>query len=161
MEIFSNKTFEKGKKGQAERCLIAREHLGLNQTEASLRSNVRQKNISLIEHGKRETIPYEYLKFFFENGINLNWIILGEGEMLLWQKEDTNDKSKVAEYNLLERKPQDMVAEKVVKYKKIIKPKDDYKQEFMKLQIEQLNQKIDLIMKQFIDQEGTGNQKTA
>ncbi|MFN7703452.1 MAG: helix-turn-helix domain-containing protein [Chryseotalea sp.] len=82
--------------GRAIRLKMAREYLNLSQTEAAIKAKVFQKDISTLENRKREVIPPNYLEFLYNNGINLNWLILGKEDMLT-----VKDKSNVKDQNLL------------------------------------------------------------
>ena len=58
----------------SERIKIARELIGIGQSEASMRSGLKQKDISLLENGKKKFIPGEYIQFLYNEGIDLNSI---------------------------------------------------------------------------------------
>ncbi|MDJ1466605.1 S24 family peptidase [Xanthocytophaga flava] len=57
--------------------------LGLNQQTLSQRVKINQKDVSLIEAGKRKYIPEEYFLYLSSEGIDLNWLYTGKGEMYL------------------------------------------------------------------------------
>lgn len=57
-----------------ERIKIARELIGISQTEASARSGILQKDISQIENGKKTFIPNEYIQFLYNEGVDINSI---------------------------------------------------------------------------------------
>ena len=46
--------------------------LDLNQGEIAAKIGYTQKDVSLIEHGKKKFIPNEYILFLRKNGININ-----------------------------------------------------------------------------------------
>lgn len=59
----------------------AREVLNLSQSEASRLSGLVQKDISLLEAGKKKFIPKEYIHFLYSNGIDINSIYIDEIEL--------------------------------------------------------------------------------
>lgn len=61
------------------RCKEARELLNLTQTQVANAIDMPQKEISRIENGKRAEIPYRYIQYLYEKGIDLNWLFSGEG----------------------------------------------------------------------------------
>jgi len=56
-----------------EKLFIARKLLSLKQKEAAELSGVKQSIISILERGERDTVPYEYFRFFYQKGIDINW----------------------------------------------------------------------------------------
>lgn len=65
----------------------ARKLLGKTQEQCGKDSGINQKEISLLESGKREFIPNEYLFFLNEYGVDLNTIFEYNTEVSL--KEDS------------------------------------------------------------------------
>ena len=57
---------------QPEKIKEARKLLGLSQAQAALMSNLEQKDISMLESGKKRFIPGEYIQFLYNSGIDLN-----------------------------------------------------------------------------------------
>lgn len=66
-----------------ERLRACRLKLGLNQQSFSEKVDINQKDVSLIESGKRKYIPEQYFLFLSSEGIDLNWLYTGKGEMFL------------------------------------------------------------------------------
>jgi phage repressor protein C with HTH and peptisase S24 domain len=64
-------------KAQIDRIKQAREQTGLNQQEAAKLSGLIQKDISLLEAGKKKFIPTEYIQFLYKKGVDLNWLLAG------------------------------------------------------------------------------------
>src|SRR5690606_3092047 len=62
-----------------DRCRKARITLNLTQSEVANATGMSQKEISRIESGKRAEIPYRYIQFLYEQGIDLNWLFSGNG----------------------------------------------------------------------------------
>ncbi|WP_338765740.1 helix-turn-helix transcriptional regulator [Bernardetia sp. ABR2-2B] len=60
----------------------AREFLGLSQTEASIKIGISQNSVSKMELGKTAKPNVKYLMFLKSEGINTEWLISGNGEML-------------------------------------------------------------------------------
>jgi transcriptional regulator with XRE-family HTH domain len=58
----------------------ARELLAMNQPQTAEASGLTQKEVSLLENGKREFIPNRYIVFLYNKGIDLNSIFDGESE---------------------------------------------------------------------------------
>lgn len=64
-----------------ERIKVARKKLGYSQSDVARMQRIAPYNICRMETG--ETYPsLQYLNFLQHNGINLNWIFSGEGEMI-------------------------------------------------------------------------------
>lgn len=53
---------------------------GLNQTQFSEKINMRQNNLSEILSGKRSIGPGVINKIVISLGVDLNWLITGEGK---------------------------------------------------------------------------------
>jgi SOS-response transcriptional repressor LexA len=83
-----------------ERLKLARKRLGLNQKEMAKLLGVSQSNISSYEGGLHEPNS-KALSVLSENGINLNWLLTGEGEML---RSDVVRDKKTAEIKALKNK---------------------------------------------------------
>lgn len=60
----------------------ARESLGLSQTEAATKIGISQNSVSKMELGKTEKPNVKYLMFLKQEGINTEWLISGNGEMI-------------------------------------------------------------------------------
>lgn len=82
-------------KSQTDRLRQAREQTGLNQAETAKASGITQKDISLLEGGKKKFIPPEYIHFLYNQGIDLNWLFEGKKTSTsIEQKQTTSIKSK-------------------------------------------------------------------
>lgn len=57
-----------------------RTRLNLKQDQMALKAGLSQRDISLLENGKKEFIPTRYMRFLNRAGINLNWIFSDEEE---------------------------------------------------------------------------------
>lgn len=66
----------------AERIKQVRTHLGLTQTEMAAKMSVTLRPYQLYEAGERPP-KAESLEALIRLGINVNWLLSGEGEMLL------------------------------------------------------------------------------
>lgn len=64
-------------KTQIDRLKQARLQIGMNQEETAKTSGLTQKDISLLESGKKKFIPPEYIHFLYKNGTDLNWLFGG------------------------------------------------------------------------------------
>jgi len=53
---------------------VVRNMLSLSQDEAAKFTGLSQRDISLLENGKREFTPTEYIYFLNNKGIDLNWL---------------------------------------------------------------------------------------
>jgi DNA-binding XRE family transcriptional regulator len=51
---------------------IIRELLGLSQAEIAYKTGINQKDISLLEGGKKKFIPMEYIHFLYNENIDIN-----------------------------------------------------------------------------------------
>ncbi len=74
-----------------ERLKACRIKLGYNQQRMAKDTGMAQKDISLIESGKRIHIPVAYFQALSAQGIDMNWVYTGKGEMFL---KDTLEKYK-------------------------------------------------------------------
>lgn len=72
-----------------------RELLGLNQSDASLKSGIAQKDISLLESGKKKFIPQEYILFLYNSGVDLNTLYDDELEISLDKKDNTPQRNNI------------------------------------------------------------------
>ncbi len=79
-----------------ERLKQAREGLSLSQKDAAEESGVSQKDISLLENGKREFIPNRYILFLSNRGIDLNSIFNEKREVAFVHPIDGNEEEKIA-----------------------------------------------------------------
>lgn len=61
----------------------ARKALGYKQEDFAIKLGISQRDVSQIETGKRQFISPDIIQFMHKNGIDLNWLITGEGEMFL------------------------------------------------------------------------------
>jgi len=52
----------------------ARNILGLSQSEAAFKANLKQKDLSLLEGGNKKFVPEEYIQFLYNEGIDINSI---------------------------------------------------------------------------------------
>lgn len=64
-----------------DRFIIIRKYFTKKQNEFADLLEINQQGISDIERGRKK-IPYEILGKIGKLGINLNWLLTGEGEML-------------------------------------------------------------------------------
>ncbi len=80
-----------------DRLRQVREKVGLNQRDFSLQFGVNQQNLSNYERGKRD-IPDSLKVKFIQYGVNIHWLLTGEGEMFISPPEGadtlTGDDSK-------------------------------------------------------------------
>jgi len=53
---------------------LAREQLKLTQSDAARLSGITQRDVSLLESGKKEFIPTNYIQFLYKMGISLSYI---------------------------------------------------------------------------------------
>ena len=72
-----------------ERLKACRIKLGHSQQRMARDTGMAQKDISLIESGKRIHIPVAYFQALSVQGIDMNWVYTGKGEMFL---KDTLEK---------------------------------------------------------------------
>jgi len=63
-----------------KRIIKARKLLKFTQQEAATKSNVEQGALSKIENGKL-SVPLRYMHFLHKNGIDMNWLISGQGSL--------------------------------------------------------------------------------
>ncbi len=73
---------------QADNYVLARQKLGLNQSEVAEKLGLKQSIISRIENGKAQKLYKELIDFYVENGIDEN---------LLTQKSENTEVSKEKE----------------------------------------------------------------
>lgn len=64
-----------------------RKHFRLNQTEMADKLGISQSQLSKLENGENQLAP-KHLLVLYKMGVNLNWLISGEGEMLLSDMPD-------------------------------------------------------------------------
>jgi phage repressor protein C with HTH and peptisase S24 domain len=67
----------------SEKIKLARKLIGVSQSEASIKSGVEQKDISLLESGKKKFVPDEYIQFLYKCGIDLNTLFNPDAELRL------------------------------------------------------------------------------
>jgi transcriptional regulator with XRE-family HTH domain len=58
-----------------------RSHFKLSQIEMAEKLGITQGQLSKIETGKRE-MSYRQLMVLYNMGVNLNWLISGQGKMV-------------------------------------------------------------------------------
>lgn len=68
---------------------IARELANVSQTEAAAMSGVNQKDISLLEAGKKKFIPNEYIQFLYKVGVDINTLFDDNQELSALKSADT------------------------------------------------------------------------
>jgi transcriptional regulator with XRE-family HTH domain len=61
----------------------ARKQLNVNQLIIATDLGIHQKTISEIENGKILNIPNTYIYYFYKNGVSLDWLYTGKGEMMI------------------------------------------------------------------------------
>lgn len=66
----------------------ARELLGYSQGEAAIHSGIAQKDISLMEGGKKKFIPEEYIHFLYNGGIDINSLYAKDSDEIKKIKND-------------------------------------------------------------------------
>ena len=85
-----------------EKLFIARKLLSLKQKEAAELSGVKQSVISILERGERDTVPYEYFRFFYQKGIDINWFYDEEESLTNVFQSDKNKQLENAVFKLNE-----------------------------------------------------------
>lgn len=68
-----------------------RELLGVSQTQASISSGIKQKDISLLETGQKKFIPSEYILFLYNLGVDLNTLFDDSLEISVYNNAHTPD----------------------------------------------------------------------
>lgn len=68
------------------RLKTARRKLNLSQEKFAADAGVLQKDVSLMESGRKKFIPTEYISYLSKQGIDLNWLYTGVGEIF---RQDT------------------------------------------------------------------------
>ncbi|MEL6534476.1 MAG: helix-turn-helix domain-containing protein [Bacteroidota bacterium] len=61
--------------------------LNLKQDQMASKAGLSQRDISLLENGKKEFIPTRYMRFLNRAGINLNWLFADEAPNEAMQSE--------------------------------------------------------------------------
>jgi transcriptional regulator with XRE-family HTH domain len=69
-----------------KRLKIIRRKLNLSQEKFATSAGVLQKDVSLLESGRKKFIPNEYILYLSNQGVDLNWLFTGVGEMF---RQDT------------------------------------------------------------------------
>lgn len=59
---------------------LVREKLGMSQTQFAEKAGLSQRDVSLLENGKKEFIPTPYIRFMNQVGVDLNWLFEEEPE---------------------------------------------------------------------------------
>jgi hypothetical protein len=72
----------------AQKLKMARSLIGDNQLTASKKSGILQKDISLMESGKKKYIPIQYLSYLLRNDIDLNTLFNEKKELEKIEKKD-------------------------------------------------------------------------
>jgi transcriptional regulator with XRE-family HTH domain len=73
------------------RLKIIRKKLNFSQGQLAEQSGVLQKDVSLLESGRKKFIPTEFILYLSNQGIDLNWLYTGRGEIF---RQDTLKKYK-------------------------------------------------------------------
>jgi len=77
--------------GFHKRFKIMRTYLGLSQTSIAELFQVSQKTVSNWERGRNEPFLHVLARFHNNYAININWLVTGDGEMLLGKKSPLSD----------------------------------------------------------------------
>ena len=85
-----------------ERLKLLRLKLNLSQTEMGVKLGIPQTTYSNYEKGSRE-MPHHILNLLTQFGVNLNWLLTGEGEMLLTAAEPQQQAEQVISHETMQK----------------------------------------------------------
>src|SRR5215472_10396012 len=66
-----------------DKLYLARWLLSLNKKDMAKQAGITQMAISLLEHGERKNLPADYIKFLYEQGIDINWLFSDNNDISL------------------------------------------------------------------------------